>query len=300
MHFGMDWPSIGFDWNRARAFLAAAEEGSLSAAARALGVAQPTVGRQVDALEAELGVVLFERVGRGLELTPSGLELVEHVRAMAKAASQVALTASGRAESLDGTIRISATESVAAYLLPPALLELRARHPGIEVELVATPQASDLLRREADIAIRSFKPTEPDLIAKKVADMPVHLYGSRAYLERVGPFEGPEDLARAEIIGFERGDALMHSLNRHGLALTRDNFPIVTGEHLVQWGLARAGVGLCLMEATIGDAAPDMQRAAPWLEPMIIPIWLTTHRELHYSRRVRAVFDLLADALGAV
>ena len=134
----MDWRSVTFDWNRARAFLVTAEEGSLSSAARALGMAQPTLGRQVTALEQELGVALFERVGRGLALTPSGLELVEHVRAMGDAARRVSLTASGRSQSIEGTICITATEVYAAFVLPPIAEKLRRSAPGITVEIVAS------------------------------------------------------------------------------------------------------------------------------------------------------------------
>lgn len=133
MHKRMDWRAVTFDWNRARAFLVTAEEGSLSAAARALGMAQPTLGRQVSALEAELGTVLFERAGRGLTLTPSGLELVEHVRAMAEAANQVSLTASGQSQTVEGTSRITASEITAAHSPPPLIAKLRHAEPGIEV-----------------------------------------------------------------------------------------------------------------------------------------------------------------------
>ena len=151
----MDWRSVKFDWNRARAFLVTAEEGSLSAAARSLGMAQPTLGRQVSALEEELGVVLFERLGKGLTLTPSGLELVEHVRAMGAAATRVSLTASGQAQSVEGTVRITASEVTSAYMLPPIIARMREDMPGITIEIVSSNALSDLRRREADIAIRS-------------------------------------------------------------------------------------------------------------------------------------------------
>src|SRR5437870_10522037 len=134
MRFRMDWRSLKFDWNHAKAFLATAQEGSLSAAARALGMAQPTLGRQVDALEAELGVVLFERVGRGFTLTPSGLELLDHVRAMGEAANRVSLSAAGQAQSIEGTICIAASETYAAMLLPPIVAKLRQAEPGIHIE----------------------------------------------------------------------------------------------------------------------------------------------------------------------
>jgi DNA-binding transcriptional LysR family regulator len=164
----MDWRSVNFDWNRARAFLVTAEEGSLSAAARALNLTQPTLGRQVAALEQELGVALFEHSGRGLELTPSGIDLVEHVRAMGDAASRLSLSASGQSKSLEGNICMTATEVTAAFALPPIIAKLRRIEPGIEIELIASNSTSDLKRREADIAIRSFRPTQRDLIAKKV------------------------------------------------------------------------------------------------------------------------------------
>ena len=159
----MDWSAVNFDWNRARAFLVTAEEGSLSAAARSLGMAQPTLGRQVRALEEELDVVLFERHGHGLVLTPSGLELVEHVRGMGEAAGRVALAATGQSQSVEGPVTITTTEVTAAFLLPPLISKLRQHHPGIQVDVVASNELRDLRRREADIALRSVRPTDPDL-----------------------------------------------------------------------------------------------------------------------------------------
>ena len=153
---------ISFDWNRARAFLITAEEGSFSAAARALRSTQPTVGRQVAGLEEELGVTLFERVGTRLELTVSGLELLEHVRAMGDAANRTSLVATGQSESVEGNVSITASEAIAAFLLPPILEKLRRSHPGITLELVISNEARDLHRREADIAIRNFEPEHPD------------------------------------------------------------------------------------------------------------------------------------------
>ena len=149
----MDWQAVAFDWNRARAFLVTAEEGSFSAAARALGMSQPTVGRQVAALEQELEVTLFERVGAGLELTAAGLDLLEHVRVMGKAASLMALAATGRAETIEGTVCISASEINAVYILPPIIERIRRTHPAVEIEIVASNNASDLRRREERIEV---------------------------------------------------------------------------------------------------------------------------------------------------
>ena len=294
----MDWRSVKFDWNRARAFLLTAEEGSLSAAARALGMTQPTLGRQVSALEEELGVVLFERVGRGLTLTPSGLELLEHVRAMGEAAGRVSLTASGQSQDLAGEVCVTASEVIAHFLLPPAIARLRIEHPGIDVEILASNSPSDLRRREADIAIRSFRPTQPDLIAKKIRDVEAHLYASPEYVARAGPFASAEELSRAQFIGFDTTDALRKGLEHLGLSLTEDNFPVLCANHLVLWELVKAGVGIGVMQAEIGDAEPGVVRALPGLPGFPFAMWLTAHRELSTSRRIRAVFDLLYDALS--
>lgn len=170
MRFRMDWRAIRFDWNHARAFFVSAEEGSFSAAGRALGIAQPTIGRQVAALEEELGVALFQRVGHRLELTTAGLDLMEHVRAMSGAATHVSLAATRQSHAVEGTVCVTASELVAAHLLPPVVARLRRDHPGVELEIVASNAVRDLRRREADIAVRNFTPTQPDLVAKKLRD----------------------------------------------------------------------------------------------------------------------------------
>ena len=167
----MDWTAVKFDWNRARAFLVTAEEGSLSAAARALEMTQPTLSRQVAALEEELGVALFERLKGGLALTQSGIELLAHVRAMGEAASQFSLSATGQSQALEGNICIAASEIDATFRLPAIIQTLRTLEPGINIEIVVSNQVSDLKRREADIAIRSFQPTQHDLIARKIKDI---------------------------------------------------------------------------------------------------------------------------------
>lgn len=261
-------------------------------------MAQPTLGRQVRALEDELGVILFERVGRGLTLTPSGLELVDHVRAMSEAASRVSLTASGQSQSIEGTVCVSATEVAAAYVLPPIVTRLRRAEPGIAIEIVASNSISDLLRREADIAVRSVRPTDPDLIARKLTDGVACLYAAPDYIERSGGLEGPADLSKAEFIGFEDNEAYMTGLATMGLAVTARNFAITTGSHLVHWELVKNAAGIGVMATHIGDAEPGVQRVAPWLEPFRYETWLVAHRELNTSRRVRLVFDWLVEALS--
>jgi DNA-binding transcriptional LysR family regulator len=293
----MDWRSVKFDWNKARAFLVTAEEGSLSAAARALGMAQPTLGRQVDGLEQELGIILFERVGRGLTLTPSGLELLEHVRDMGEAAGRVSLTALGQSQALEGTICISASETYAAVLLPPIIAKLRILEPGIQVEIVVANHASDLRRREADIAIRNFRPTEPDLIAKKIGDADAILYATPDYIDKIGNPTKPYDLRHAEFVNMDHGGMMLKGLNTLGLGLTEANFPLLTESYLVMWELVRQGAAIGILDAHIGDADPVVRRVLPDLEPLVFPIWLVSHRELTTSRRIRRVYDFLADEL---
>ncbi len=295
----MDWRRINFDWNRARAFLVTAEEGSLSAAARALGMAQPTLGRQVRALEQELDVVLFERGSHGLTLTPSGVELMEHVRAMGDAAGHVALSASGQSQSIEGTVSITTTEVAAAYILPPIIERLRQEHPAIHVDLVASNELRDLRRREADIAVRSARPTDPDLVARKIIRQSARLFATKECLQRFGSPKDNAHLSKAEFIGFEDNQEYLQGLNNLGLSLTERNFPIHCGNHLVQWQMVKQGLGIGVMVSQIGDAEPEIERAAPWLPAFEYDVWLAAHREVNTSRRVRLVFDFLAAELIA-
>ncbi len=294
----MDWRSVQFDWNRARAFLVTAEEGSLSAAARALDMTQPTLGRQVAALERELGVALFERGPRGLELTPAGLALVDHVRDMGNAASRLSLSASGRSSSIEGSICITAAEALAVYLLPPIVTELRLEEPLIDVEIIASNDSSDLKRREADIAIRSYRPTQSDLVARKLADMSAYLYASPDYLERIGHPKCAADLSNAEFIGFDRSALLVDAYSEIGVELSQKNFPLITESHLVHWELVKSGAGIGVMPDLLGDAEDRVVRVLPNAKPLMSALWLAAHRELKTSRRVRTVFEFLANALN--
>jgi DNA-binding transcriptional LysR family regulator len=297
MHFCMDWQAVTFDWNQVRAFLVAAEEGSFSAASRALGLTQPTLGRQVSALENRLGVTLFERLGRSLSLTDSGLELLDHVRAMGDAASRLSLTASGQSQRIEGRVCITATDIMAMYLLPDALRRLREMAPGIEIEVVASNDVRDLRRREADIAIRHGRPEQPDLIAKLLRETSVHLYASSDYLDQHGRPTSPSDISEAVFIGFEQSDRLLNRLNEIGLTLTKDNFKLISESGAVAWEMVRQGLGIGVMAKDVGDRTPGVECVLPDLDPITFPIWLVTHRELHTSRRIRLVFDLLAASL---
>ena len=290
----MDYRSIKFDWNRARAFLVTAEEGSLAAAARALDMTQPTLGRQVAALEREIGVDLFNRRGRGLELTPNGTKLVEHVRAMGDAANQFSLSATGTSDVIEGNICITTTELLATFILPPMIQKLRQSEPGIDIEIIATNDESNLNRREADIAIRSFRPTQPELIVKKLFGATAHLYAATSYLQRLGYPRSIDELNHADFIDIEQSGRLLSLLNAQGFNLSPGNFPVVTKSHIVQWELVKLGVAMSATLEQIGDREPLVERVdVPGLNPMTAGVWIVTHKELRTNRRVRSVYDFL-------
>lgn len=294
----MDWQTINFDWNRVRAFLITAEEGSLTAAARVMGTTQPTLGRQVSALEDELGAVLFDRVGGKLVLTDNGRILLEHVRVMGDAAGHVSRLADGQSVDVRGKISISASEVYCAFVLPPIIKRLRTLEPGISIEIVADNKPSDLIRREADIALRNFRPVEEDLIARKVRDDLAYLYATPDYLASIGNPLSVTDFGDASFISFAEPTLIMGWLNSAGLSLTSDNFPIMTENYLVHWEFVKRGLGIGIMPEAIGDQEPLVVRACPMLAPFEFPVWLVSHRELRTSRRVRIVFDLLGEMLG--
>ncbi|MEM6987245.1 MAG: LysR family transcriptional regulator [Pseudomonadota bacterium] len=281
-----------------RAFLVTAEEGSLSAAARELSQSQPTLSRQVSALEEELGVALFERGPAGLELTPNGLALLHLARDMGECANKLSMAATGQSQAIEGSVCISATEIAASYILPPIIQALRTQEPGIEIEVVASQQASDLRRREADVAIRAFRPTQPYLIARRLGESHHHLYASRAYLKAIDWPRAIDDLDDVTFLGFDRTEALIDACRSVGLELAQNHFPIIVHDWMVQWSMARAGLGIAIMLEKVALQEPDMVRAFPEADPMVTENWLVTHRELHTSRRVRFVYDFLVDRLA--
>jgi DNA-binding transcriptional LysR family regulator len=294
----MDRRAIKFDWNRARAFLVTAEEGSLSAAARVLDMTQPTVSRQVSALEAELGVSLFERTNSGLVLTQSGADLMAQVKAMGDAATNLSRLASGHADKVEGSVCISATEMIAAFILPPIIKKLRNQWPKIEIEIIASNDTSDLSRREADIAIRNYRPTQQELIAKRVQDTLGHLYASKNYIQNLEHRQSPKDLNNAEFLGVDHSNSVISYLNRFGFHLSSSNFPVIVDNHLIQWEMVKHGIGIGFMTTDIGDAEPLVERVLPKFPAFKKETWLVAHRELKTSRRLRVVFDCLAAELS--
>lgn len=286
------------DWNQLKAFLETAETGSLSAAARKLGLSQPTLSRQVAALERRLQVTLFERVGRSMVLTSAGLALLDPARAMGAAADELRLAASGQSQAVDGVVCVSASETVAAFLLPPVIERLQREAPGIVIDLVTSDAQSDLQRREADIAIRHLRPEQPGLIGRRLRDGTAGFYASKDWVRRHGHPRRADEAARHAFVGSDRGGRYLAYLRQHGLPLEATNFSCYAANTLSHWSLVRGGLGIGPMMDEIARQAPEVVRVLDEVPPVRFPIWLVTHRELRTARRIRVVFDLLAEALA--
>ena len=293
---GMNWNAISFDWNQARSFLAVAEEGSLSAAAAALKLTQPTVTRQLAALEEGLGVTLLERTGRTVSLTTAGLDLLEHVRAMADGANLMSLAASGKSQTIDGQVRITAAEMTAAYLLPSILDQLYETAPELRLEIAADNSVRDLLLREADIAIRHVRPEQPNLIAKRVCEDTLRFYAVETYLDTHGIPEQHGDMSAHQFVSFGETERIVGYLSLVGLDLSEKNFRYTSNSQLVEWEIARKGHAIAIMSDRIAAQFPEFKPVLTSIEPFKLPVWLVAHRELQTSRRIRLVFDLLPEA----
>lgn len=298
MHSCMMSSFATFDWNQARAFLVTAETGSFSAAARSLGMTQPTLGRQVAAFEQALDVVLFERIGRKLSLTPAGADLLEHLRNMGEAANRTALAASGRSATVAGDVLVSVTDIFATYVMPQIVADLRRFAPQVRIRLVVENSLSDLQRREADIAVRHVTPTQPELISRKVREARGRLYASQAFIDRHGPFNTAADVKNATIISIGDEDEMLPFLQNWDLPVDRSNLRIIGDSGPAGWEMARQGLGLTPMTDDIVPMFPEMKLVLPQLKPIPVPYWLTTHRELHTSKRIRLVYDRIAEILS--
>ena len=259
---------------------------------------QPTLGRQVAALEAALDVVLFERIGRKLDLTPAGKDLLEHMRVMGDAANRASLAASGRSATIAGDVLVSVTDIIAQYVMPQIVADLRRIAPQIRVRLIAENTLSDLQRREADIAVRHVAPTQPELISRKVRETHGRLYASQAFIDRHGPFNRPEDIQEVAYICIGEEDEMIPFLQNWGLPIETQNFKVIGDSGTAGWEMARQGLGLMPMMEDLVPMFPEMKLVLPQLDPVPIPYWLTTHRELHSSKRIRLVFDRIAEILS--
>ena len=287
-----------FDWSLVQSFLAVLEAGSLLGASRRLKAGQPTVGRHIAELERQLGVVLFERTGRGLLPNSSALLLAESARQMEAGALQIAHALSGQQLQLQGAVRITASVPVAVMLLPPVLVELRETFPDIQIELVSSNQISNLLRREADIAIRMVRPQQTSLIARKMGDVSLGAFAHGDYLKRHGIPRKPADLLKHDLIGGDSDGSILRGFAAMGYPARPELFALRTDDFIVQLQAVRAGYGVGFLASYMTRFAPELVAVLPdalQIEPL--PMWLTVHREIRTNRRIRAVFDFLAEAL---
>lgn len=293
-------PDQNFDWNLLKSYLAIATEGSLSAAARVSGISQPTLGRHIAVLENDLGVTLFERQSSGMALTDAGASLLLKAREVETATASFSLAATGRSQTVAGTIRITASDVVSFYLLPQIIAELRRAEPELDIELVSSNEVQNLLTRDADIAIRMVEPSQAELIARKVNDMAIGAFASTIYLDRAGRPEAAEDLYRYSIIGYDRADMMIKGMRSLGYKVERSDFGLRTDAQTVYWRLVEAGAGIGFGSVFIARDNPKLERLLPDLLTPPLPMWITAHRELRTSLRVRRAFDFLYEALHAL
>lgn len=287
------------DWSLWRSFGAVVEAGSLSAAARKLGLSQPTLGRHIEALEQDLGIALFERTLQGLKPTDTALRLYEPVAGAERALSEAVLMAEGSSAALGGTVRITASEVISHYVLPPMLRTLRDKQPAVAIELVPSDSAENLLLREADIAVRMFRPTQLELITRKLGAIPMVCCAHESYLARRGAPRRLEDLLEHDLVGLDRSDLITSAAKSMGFELSRSNFSIRTDSQTAIWELLKAGLGIGFGQGRVVRDTPGMVALLPGIAFPPLEVWLTTHRELFTSRRIRVIYDELAGQLSA-
>jgi DNA-binding transcriptional LysR family regulator len=288
-----------FDWGLIPSFLAALDHGSLLGAARATRQSQPTLGRHVAELESQLSLVLFERTGRGLKPTAAALELAEAARAMEASAARLARLACSAGQAIEGTVRLSASQSVACHVLPPILARMRLALPAVSVELVVSNALSNLLLREADIALRMVKPEQGAVVAQRVAHVGLCACASQAYLARRGTPQQASDLLAHDLIAGDQERDVEAGFQAHGLPHDRLSYALRTDDLNARWAAVCAGLGLGFVPRFHLAGAPHVQAVLPALRLPEIALWLVAHRELRTSARIRAVFDFLARELPA-
>ena len=292
--------TIDFDWTLMRSFLAVLDAGSLLGAARRLQQSQPTLGRHIQLLEAQLGTALFERTGRGLTTTVATREIAGHARAMQDAAIALQRELSRNSGDLTGTVRLTASQTVATYLLPPLIAKLRKETPEIQIELVASDEVKNLLRREADIALRMVRPEQDSLIARKVGALALGTYASKKYLKAHGAPTDAIDLLNYPLIGYDQLTTILKGFRAFGETVNRENFAFRTDDNIVQWEAVRAGLGIGFVADYLAKTDRTVARVLPDFQIPDLPVWLTTHREIHGNPRIRRVYDFLATELATV
>lgn len=285
------------DWNLLKSFCMVAELGSVSRAAPALGLSQPTVSRQIAELEAALGASVFERVARGVALTSAGRALLEPAQRMLAAARAAGLAAAAQGSEASGTVRITASEIMAAYVLPAMLQRLRAQYPQIQIELVASNQVDNLLTREADIAVRMTRPQQTGLITRKVGDYTLGFYAHRDYL-KAHKLTAGADPARYDWVGLDRSNQMIEGFRLAGYKVDKSFFAFRCDNQIVGWQAVLAGLGAGVTLQRVAAQSKGLVAILPQQPLPALEVWLTAHRELRDVPRIRAVYDFLARELA--
>lgn len=285
------------DWAHYRSFLSVIREGSLSAAATALKLTQPTLGRHIDGLESSLGTPLFTRSRMGLAPTDAALELLPHVETMEAAAAALLRTSSGEATEERGTVRLTTSEIMGAEVLPAMLAQFREAHPHIEIELNLDDRQQDLLRRDADIALRMTRPTQGALVAKHVGNARVNLYAHKAYLKKHPLPASLREIAGSSVIGYDDNSRIIDLIRVGKLDVPPSTFTLRSDSELAQLALLRAGAGIGGSQAGIARRDPNLLPVFHDEFEFTMEMWLAYHEDLKSSRRVRLLFDHLATAL---
>ncbi len=278
-------------------FLAVAETGSLSAAARMTGRSQPTLGRQIRVLEQSLGASLFDRHARGLRLSETGTRLLPLAREMREAMNRIALTAAGQSQRIEGSVRITTSQFAAHYLLPPILAQIRSAEPAIQLDLAPSDQSDNLLFREADLAVRMYRPTQLDIVTRHIADLDMGCFAASSYLALAGRPVRATDLTRFDLVGFDRNDLIIRTMRALGQSVTRADFATRCDNQATYWELVRAGCGIGFALRQVGRADPAVEELNLDIEIPPLPVWLAAHERLFHTPRIRRVWDLLAEGL---
>ncbi len=286
-----------FDWNLVQSFLTVLETGSLSSAARKLGNSQPTLGRHITALEEQLGATLFTRTGRELIPTQTALDLASQAGAMRDAAAKISLSATGRSEKLEGTVRVTASEVMATYGLPRIISQLLQDEEGLEIELVASNSTENLLRREADIAIRMHRPQQADLIARKIGGVPVGLFASDSYLAQHGQPAELTDLSQHIFLGYDTSDLMIQGIRAFGMEMSRHDFRFRTDNQVTYLEAIASGTGIGATAEFAMEGRKGVSQILKDFQIPPLPTWIVAHQELKTSALVRRVFDGLAEGL---
>jgi DNA-binding transcriptional LysR family regulator len=284
-------------WELYRSFLSVLDEGSLSAAARALGVAQPTMGRHIAGLEKALGVALFTRSQTGFMPTEAARELRVYAESMNNSVAALKRAAESHGEGVRGTVRVTASDVVGIELLPPIITGLRDRFPELAVEMMLTDRVQDLLHREADIAVRMMRPTQGSLVAQRVGAIALGLHAHQRYLDRHGTPASVADLAKHALIGFDQPTAFVRSAGKQFASWQRTAFALRTDNNLGQLALIRAGAGIGFCQTLIARRDASLVRLLPKHFSMNLDTWITMHEDLRHSPRCRVTFDALLEGL---